>query len=52
MLKISSRNTRTRCEICLKLTVKTVERWRPSTVGGYRSITRVSDKYLPAQIQQ
>ena len=26
MLKVNNRNTRTRCEICLKLTIKTSER--------------------------
>ena len=26
MLKVNSKNTRTRCEICLKLTIKTTER--------------------------
>ena len=26
LLKVSNRNTRTRCEICSKLTIKTLER--------------------------
>ena len=32
--KVKNRNTRTRCRICLKLTIKTPERrqWRPSGV--------------------
>ena len=32
--KVDNRNTRTRCEICLKLTIKTAERryWRRSGV--------------------
>ena len=31
LLKVNNRNTRTRCEICSKLTIKTPERrqWRP-----------------------
>ena len=35
LLKINNRNTRTRCEICLKLTIKTPERrkWRRSHVS-------------------
>ena len=34
MFKVEKRNTRTRCEICLKLTIKTPERcqWRRSGV--------------------
>ena len=34
MFKVNNRNTRTRCEICLKLTIKTPERrqWRRSGV--------------------
>ena len=34
MLKVNNRNTSTRCEICSKLTVKTLERrhWRRSGV--------------------
>ena len=34
LLKVSNRNTRTRCEICSKLTIKTPERrqWRRSNV--------------------
>ena len=34
MFKVNNRNTRTRCEICSKLTLKTVERrhWRRSGV--------------------
>ena len=34
LLKVNNRNTRTRCEICSKLTVKTPERryWRRSSV--------------------
>ena len=34
LLKVKNRNTRTRCEICLKLTIKTPERrqWRRSGV--------------------
>ena len=33
-LKVNNRNTRTKCEICSKLTIKTPERrhWRPSGV--------------------
>ena len=29
LLKVNNRNTRTRCEICSKLTIKTPERRRP-----------------------
>ena len=34
MFKVNNKNTRTRCEICSKLTIKTPERrkWRLSTV--------------------
>ena len=34
LLKVNNRNTRTRCEICSKLTIKTPERrhWRRSCV--------------------
>ena len=34
MFKVSNRNTKTRCEICSKLTIETPERrhWRPSGV--------------------
>ena len=34
MFKVNNRNTRTWCEICSKLTIKTTERrhWRPSGV--------------------
>ena len=34
LLKVNNRNTRTRCEICSKLTIKTPERrqWRRSGV--------------------
>ena len=34
LLKVSNRNTRTRCEMCSKLTIKTPEQrqWRPSGV--------------------
>ena len=34
LLKVNNRNTRTRCEICSKLTINTPERrhWRPSGV--------------------
>ena len=34
LLKVNNRNTSTRCEICLKLTIKTPERrhWRRSSV--------------------
>ena len=34
LLKVNNRNTRTRCEICSKLTIKTPERrqWRRSVV--------------------
>ena len=34
MFKVNNRNTRTRCEICSKLTIKTPERryWRRSDV--------------------
>ena len=34
MFKVNNRNTRTRCEICSKLTIKTPERreWRRSAV--------------------
>ena len=28
MFKVNNRNTRTRCEICSKLTIKTPERWQ------------------------
>ena len=33
MFKVNNRNTRTRCEICSKLTIKTLERrhWRVNT---------------------
>ena len=33
MVKIDNRNTRTRCEICSKLTIKTVEQRRRSPLG-------------------
>ena len=33
MFKVNYRNTRTRCEICLKLTIKTLERHEWSRVG-------------------
>ena len=38
MLKVNNRNTRTRCEICSKLTKKTPERrhWTPSFIGHWR----------------
>ena len=34
LLKVNNRNTKTRCEICLNLTIKTPERshWRRSSV--------------------
>ena len=32
LLKVNNRNTRKRCEICSKLTIKTPERWRSSGV--------------------
>ena len=32
MFKVNNRNTRTRCEICLKLTIKTPERRPPGIV--------------------
>ena len=34
LLKVNSRNIRTRCEICSKLTIKTLERrqWRSSVI--------------------
>ena len=34
LLKVNDRNTRTRCKICSKLTIKTPEQrhWRPSGV--------------------
>ena len=34
MFKVNNRNTRTRCEICLKLTIKIPERrqWPPSGI--------------------
>ena len=34
LLKVNNRNTKTKCEICSKLTIKTPERrcWRPSAV--------------------
>ena len=34
LLKVNNRNTRTRCEICLKLTIKTPERcqWHRSGI--------------------
>ena len=34
MLKVNNRNTRARCKICLKVTIKTPERrqWRRSSV--------------------
>ena len=34
LFKVNNRNTRTRCEICSKLTIKTTERrqWRRSSV--------------------
>ena len=41
LLKVNSRNTRTRCEICSKLTLKTPERRRrPSSVfiGNFEHI--------------
>ena len=33
MLKSSNRNTRPRCEICLRLAIKTQKLWRRSAVG-------------------
>ena len=40
LLKVNNRNTRTRCEICLKLTIKTPERrqWRVVTISKWSSI--------------
>ena len=37
MFKVNNRNTRTRCEICSKLTMKTTERrqWHPSGIYLY-----------------
>ena len=34
MLKVNNRNTKTRCEICSKLTIKTPEQchWRPHRI--------------------
>ena len=33
VLKVNNRNTRTKCEICSKLTVETPERCRKSTIS-------------------
>ena len=38
MVKVNNRNTRTRCEICLKLTIKTPEQRRRFDVGSSVSI--------------
>ena len=35
MFKVNNRNTRTRCEVCSKLTIKTVERWWHQTPFDY-----------------
>ena len=35
MLKVNNRNIRTRCEICLKLTVRTPERWNWHSSGAF-----------------
>ena len=35
MLKINNRNSRTRCEICLKLTIKTPERRQQRRSGVF-----------------
>ena len=35
MLKVSNRNTRTRCEICLKLTIKAPERRLARRSGAF-----------------
>ena len=50
MLKISNRNTRTRCEICSELTIKTLERrqwisivnFKHLIVGGDTSVSQNS----------
>ena len=33
IFKVSNRNTRTRCDICSKLTIKTPERHQNDTIG-------------------
>ena len=52
MLKINNRSTRARCEICSKLKIKTVERWRHSALGWMRFVTWAPSKHFPAQNQQ
>ena len=32
MFKVNNKNTRTRCELCSKLTIKTPDHWRRSSV--------------------
>ena len=44
MFKVNNRNTRTKCEICSKLTIKSPER---------RDLSRIPDAYLePCQISK
>ena len=50
LLKVNNRNTRTRCEMCSKLTIKTLERryWRRSGVfiGNFERISHLVPVFL------
>ena len=48
MLKINNRNTRTRCEICSKLKIKTVERVNASWIGEIDS----EDKAFHSELER
>ena len=44
MLKVNNRNTRTRCEICSKLTIKTLEQLFSDTVLDKIQETKYNSK--------
>ena len=46
LLKVNNRNTRTKCEICSKLTVKIPERRREKEVAAMKILVH-SQNYIP-----
>ena len=52
LLKVNNRNTRTRCEICSKLTIKTPERchWQKSLLTSFSLVTSTNLGISPQNI--
>ena len=48
LLKVNNRNTRTKCEICSKLTIKTPERRHWCVSGDCSRVSMIKSEYVIA----